>query len=103
MSTATAVRPVGARRSSHAQTLSMSSLSSDMILDILISSGSFQGLQKLLHGTDHNTKVMQVFLRYKTEIYCAIADRQFSPISGALEAAGLRSLLPPAHGIDPYD
>jgi len=76
---------------------------SDMIFDILSTTSTFQSLQTLLQRSGHNAKVLKIFLKYKTEIYCSIAERQFVPLEGALEAAGMTTLLPPCRDVDVYD
>ena len=103
MSTATTIRHSGEGRHYQSQSMTIGSLSTDMIMDILSTASTFQALQTLLQRSGHNAKVLHVFLKYKTQIYCAIAERQFNPLEGALEAAGMTTLLPPCEDFDPFD
>ena len=109
MSAATAVRRIGPPRKHHAshnsqaQSITLTSMPSDMIVDILSSATTFQALQSLLQRSGHSAKVASVFTHNKPEIYTSIASRQFHPLPDALEAASMEQLLPPPKDLDDYD
>ncbi|KAF3934180.1 hypothetical protein ABW20_dc0105111 [Dactylellina cionopaga] len=106
MSTASVANPrLGHRKhsSSHDQVNSISTLPTEMVLDILSNAASFQTLRTLLHCSTHNPNVMQVFMLNKDLIYTSIARRQFTPLEDALAAASMVSLSAPTDELDELD